>query len=132
MGTSATKSKQRWNSANYTQVKAYVTPEIALAFKAACASAGKSMNSELTQFMADYSDMQTRKKPVKTTDFVSTNTKRRKKHEDLLRQYIQLRDAQEHANDNVHENFRNTGNFEASEERVAMMDEAINILEGLY
>jgi len=49
-----------------------------------------------------------------------------------LQQLIDLRDAQECANDNVHENFRNTENYEAAVERVAKMDEAIEILEDIY
>ena len=132
MSTAANRAKTKWNAANYVQIKSYVDPDVATSFKAACAAANVSMNSVLSQFMANYCDMQKVKKPVKETDFISTNRKRRKKHEELLQQYIQLRDAQEEANDNVHENFRNTENFEAAEERVAMMDEAIEILEGLY
>ena len=132
MGNATNSAKTRWNAANYTQVKAYVAPDIASAFKAACAAAEVSMNSVLTQFMVDYCGLQTSKKTAKETDFVSTNRKRRKKHGELVCQLIQLRDAQEYANDNVQENFRNTENFEASEERVAKMDEAIEILETVY
>jgi len=132
MGNAANSAKTRWNAANYTQVKAYVSHDIAFAFKTACEAAGVSMNSVLSQFMADYCDMPTSNKPTSETDFLSTNKKRRKKHEELLHQYILLRNAQESANDNVHENFRNTENFEAAEERVTMMDEAIEILESIY
>jgi len=132
MGKAANKAKSKWNAVNYTQVKAYVAPGIASAFKSACAAAGVSANSVLSQFIANYCDMQTSNKSAKETDFVSTNRKRRKKHEELLRQYIQLRDAQESANDNVHENFRSAEGFEAAQERVAKMDEAIEILSDIY
>lgn len=132
MSKAANQAKTRWNSANYTQVKAYVDPEIASAFKDMCAAAGVSMNSTLSQFMADYCNMQTKKNPVKATDSVSTNRKRRKENEGLMRQLMRLRDAQECANDNVHENFRNTEKYEASLERVEKMDEAIEILEDIY
>ena len=57
---------------------------------------------------------------------------RSKKFDELLYQLKQLRDAQEDANENVHENFRNTTNFEESLERVTKMDEAIDILDGIY
>jgi hypothetical protein len=73
LSKAANQAKTKWNSENYTQVKAYVAPEIASAFKAACAAAGVSMNSKLSQFMADYCNTQA-KKPAKTTDFVSTNS----------------------------------------------------------
>ena len=132
MSTPANRAKTKWNAANYVQIKSYVDPGVAASFKAACAAANASMNSVLSQFMADYCDMQAARKPAKEPDFISTNRRRRKKHEELLQQYIQLRDAQEEANGNVHENFRDTENFRAAEERVAMMDEAIEILEGLY
>jgi hypothetical protein len=134
MQNAANRAKTRWNAANYTQIKAYVAPETASAFKAACADARTSMNSVLSQLMADYCDKQVIKKsPNKAgADFLSTKGKRRKKHEELLGQYIKPRDAQEHANDNVPENFRGTENFEEAEEAVRMMDEAIEILEGIY
>ena len=132
LSKAANKAKTKWNADNYTQVKAYVDPGIASAFKAACATAGVSMNSELTRFMADYCNAQTSGKAAAPTDPLSTKRKRRKKHEELLRQYIQLRDAQEQANDNVHENFRNTENFEASEECVRILDEVIEMLEDVY
>ena len=132
MGTSATKSKQRWNSSHYAQVKAYVDPEIASAFKAACAASGVSMNGALSQFMSDYCKMQKSAKELKAADFLSSKGKRRKKHEELLRQYMQLRDAQERANDNVPDNFQDTERFEASLESVRIMDEAIEMLEDAY
>jgi len=132
VGNVANSAKTKWNAANYAQIKAYVSPGIASAFKAACMAAGVSMNSVLTQFMADYSDMPSSKKPAVEKDFLSSNRKRRKKHEELLQIFTQLRDAQVFANDNVHDNFRETENFEAAEERVSMMDEAIEILEGIY
>jgi hypothetical protein len=134
MQNAVNSAKTRWNAANYTQIKAYVAPEIASAFKAVCADAGISMNSVLSQFMIDYCDKQAIGKSSKKTepDFLSTKSKRRKKHEELLSQYIKLRDAQELANGNVPENFRETENFEEAEETVRMMDEAIEILEGIY
>ena len=132
MSKAANRAKTRWNAANYSQVKAYVPPETASAFKTACTAAGVSMNSALSQLIADYCGMQSGIKPARVTDFVSTNRKRRKKHEELLRQYIQLRDAQEWANENVCENFRDTEQFEAAEVRLDKMDEVIELLEDIY
>jgi len=132
MSKAANTAKTMWNAANYTQIKAYVAPNTASSFRAACAAAGVSMNSVLSQFMADYCVLQKRDRPKHVSDFLSTNRKRRKRHEELLGHFIQLRDAQESANGNVLENFRNTEIFEAAEERVAKMDEAIEILEDIY
>jgi len=132
MGTSATRSKQRWNSANYTQIKAYIAPDIASAFKSACLAAGSSMNSQLAKFMVNYCQMQPNQKPARVTELFHTKAKRRKAHDKLLCEFILLRDAQEHANDNVPENFRDTKSFEEAEEIVNKMDEAIYILESIY
>jgi len=132
MSKAANSAKTRWNATNYTQIKAYVPPNTAAAFKAACTATGVSMNSVLSQFIADYCDMQTGIKTKNDANLLSTNRKRRKRHEELLNHLIKLRDAQASTNDNVHENFRNTENFEAAQERVAMMDEAIEILESIY
>jgi len=132
LSKAANQAKTKWNYANYAQIKVYVTPEVASAFKAVCAAAGVSMNSRLSQFIADYSNAQTKKKPEKATDYISNNRKRRKRHEELVGELMWLRDAQECANDNVHENFRNTENYEAAVERVAKMDEAIEILGDIY
>jgi hypothetical protein len=125
-------TKVKWNSANYTQIKAYLPHDVATAFKATCATAEVSMNSVLCEFIVDYCDMRKSSIKVQEPDFTSTNRKRRKKHEELLRLFIQLRDAQEYANDNVHDNFRNSESYEAAEERVDNMDEAIEILENIY
>jgi hypothetical protein len=130
MGTSATKSKLRWNSAHYTQVKAYVAPDIASAFKAACLASGSSMSSELAIFMTNYCQMQ--QKHTRATDFLSTKAKRHRAHEELLRKLILLRDAQEQANNNVPDNFQDTDGFEVAVEIVNKMDDAIEILESIY
>lgn len=132
MGNAANNAKTKWNAANYTQIKAYVAPDIAAEFKDKCATGNVSMNSVLSQFMVEYCEKQISKKPAKNTDFLSTSKKRRKKFDEILDQLKQIRDAQEHANENVHENFRNTDSFEDSEERVIRLDEAIEILDDIY
>ena len=132
MGNASNMAKTKWNAANYTQIKAYVNPDIASSFKAKCADSCVSMNMVLSQFMADFCGTQINKKPKKSADFLSTSQKRRKKFDELLNQLKQIRDAQENANDNVHENFRNTATFEEAEECVTKLDEAIDILDEIY
>jgi hypothetical protein len=131
MGSAANQAKTRWNAKKYTQVKVSVAPEVASAFKAACEVAGVSMASELSQLMVNYSAIQATKQKA-VTDFVSTRKKRLRKIRDIIRDLKQIRDAQEYANDNVPDNFRDTENFEASEETVAMLDDVIETLEGIY
>lgn len=69
---------------------------------------------------------------ARVTELFSTKAKRRKMHEKLLREFILLRDAQAHANENVPVNFRETDGFDEAEEIVNMMDDAIDILEDIY
>ena len=131
MPEAANRAKTKWNAANYAQVKAYVDPGVASAFKAACGAACASMNSVLTQFMADYCRAQSSGQ-AESAGVPSTKRKRRARHNELLRQLVQLRDEQERANGNVHENFRCTEAYGAAEESVLLTDEAIDLLRSVY
>jgi len=112
-----------------------VRPEIATAFKAACAAAGASMAGELSRFMAEYGakppnqDIGRKKTEVNP---VSTKKKRGKTVRGLIDMLEQVKAAEERAMENTPENFRESENFEASEERVSSIDEALDILERLY
>ena len=55
MGKAANKAKTKWNALHYQQVKAFVLPEIAISFKAACAASNASMASILSRLMTEYS-----------------------------------------------------------------------------
>ena len=126
-----TRAKARWNASNYAQIKISVYPEIAEAFKTACAADGVSMASELTRFMAEYSAAPIVKKAVAANPKLSKK-KRRNTVRSLILQLEQVRDAEQESMDNTPENFRMSDNFAASEESLAKLDEAIEILEGIY
>ena len=130
MPKSSNSAKTKWNAANYTQIKAYINPELASKFKSICKAAGVSVNSVLTQFIANHCAEQTHKKV--TADPLSTKKKRRNKLHHLIDELKQIRDTQQNANDNVPDNFRDSEAFEVSEESVEKLDEAIEILEGIY
>ena len=139
MSNAATKAKAKWNSANYTQVKVQVRPEVAASFKTACANAGISMASELSRFMAEYSSVAPNHTPNQKTGkklaemgSVSTKKKRSKTIRGLIDKLELVRDAEEQAMENTPENFRGSESFEASEERISSMDEALDILGELY
>jgi len=63
MGDTSINTKQRWNSAHYTQLKISVAPELASAFKAACAADNVSMVSTLSQFMTKYCKVADKSRP---------------------------------------------------------------------
>ena len=135
MSSAANRAKAKWNSSHYVQVKVSVCPEVADAFKAACAAAGASMAGVLSRYMAEYGAMPECKKAsttAATVDLVSTKKKRSKTVCGLIQTLGLVRDAEEQVMENIPENLRGAGNYEASEERVSSMDEALDILENLY
>jgi len=133
--SAANRAKANWNSSHYVQIKVSVYPEVADAFKAACAAAGGSMAGVLSRYMAEYSaapKSQNANTKAATVDLVSTKKKRGNTVRGLVQTLALVRDAEEQAMENTPENLRGAGNYEASEERVCSMDEALDILENLY
>jgi len=129
MSSAATQAKKRWNAAHYTQVKVSVVPEVASAFKSACAAANVSMAGKLTQLMAEYSNtMITRKsKP----DY-STRRQRRAAVHSIMQQLEQIKDAEESYRDNIPENLQGSAVFDLADQCASLMDEAIDLLDGIY
>jgi hypothetical protein len=126
----AINSKQKWNSAHYVQVKVSIAPEIAIAFKSACFSAGKSMASVLSGFMAEYSLIAPDKS--KTVDITSTRRKSRNYVNCMKRQLEEIREAEERCHDNIPENLRNSEAFEITENIILCLEEAICAVESVY
>jgi len=133
LSKAATRAKAKWNKANYVPIKVSIYPEIAEAFKAACAVSGVSMTSVLSQFMTEYSEMSiTQKVATAAENPVFSKKKRRKTVRAILLELEQVRDAEERAIENTPDNFRNSDSFAASEENLVLLEEAIEILEGIY
>ena len=129
MGRASSAAKQRWNSKNYTQVKVSVKPRIAADFKAACAASGTTMASELSSFMEDFA------RPPKSAAMhtkVKTLGDRRKTMHTVLWLLSDMRDAEEAYLDNTPENLRGSTRFEMTEERLDMLVDAIESVEGVY
>ena len=55
MGIGSDTGKRFCKAENYTQVKVYVEPDVAAAFKCKCQLGDTSIASVLSQFMTDYS-----------------------------------------------------------------------------
>ena len=132
----ASKAKARWNAANYAQVKVSVRPDIADAFKAACAAAGISMAGELSRFMAEYAVMTTPAKTVsmktKETDSVSTMKKRRNTVRAVKALLEQVKDAEEQFIGNAPENLQNAPIYEKAGEYVEVLENIIEQLGDIY
>ena len=125
----ATQSKQRWNAAHYTQVKISVAPEVASAFKAACAGYGVSMANVLSKHMAEYSDIAGKSK--RNPEY-ATKRQRRAAVKSIMGQLVLIRDAQERCRDNIPENLQDSDIYEVADESVSMLDEAIDLLGSIY
>ena len=147
--------KQRWNAAHYVQIKVSVNPEIAAAFKAACASSGVSIASVLSKFMADYSihpysPCPTLYEPGKTVigkneaiavkssktaapaDSLATRRLRRDAVNAIVSKMEQLVSAEESYRDRIPANLQNSMVYDAAEESIAAMYEIIELLQEVY
>lgn len=125
----ATQAKKRWNSSHYTAVKVSIKPDVAAAFKEACAVANVSMAGELSRHMAEYSDVALERK-VKP-DY-STRRQRRAAMRDIIQRIERIRDAEERSRDNIPENLRGAAVYETSEETISTLDEMIELLSSTY
>ena len=129
MGRTSNTAKQDWNAKRYTQVKVSVRPEIAAMFKAACESAGVSMASAITQFMADYSVGAAKRGSAPDC---STRRKRRLFAQTIKQQMECARDAEEESRDRIPENLRGSENYERADEIVSLWDEVIELMGAIY
>ena len=129
MPNAATQAKKRWNASHYAQVKISADPELAAAFKAACAASGASMASVLTQFMAKYSSAAAKRKSE--TDY-STRRQRRAAVRYFAKQMELVRDAEEQCRDNTPENLQGSAVYETADEYVSQLDEAVELLSSIY
>ena len=130
MSKPSNSSKDRWNAARYTQVKISINTDTAAVFKAACALNNVSMDSVLSEFMAAYSE-----KGVKASANVkpfATRKKRRKAIKDIISQMEELMSAEEDYKENIPENLQGSKWYEAAEQSLNQVQEAIYLLEEAY
>jgi uncharacterized protein (DUF1786 family) len=125
----AAQAKKRWNDLHYTQVKVSVDPDVAAAFKSACAVSNVSMASVLTGFMTEYGNAAQKHKPA--PDY-STRRVRRAAMVRIMRQMEQIMAAEEEYRDNIPENLRGSVVFDKADECVSLLEEAIELLGSIY
>jgi len=125
----ATEAKKRWNAKNYTQIKAHIDPEVASAFKTACAVSGVSMAAVLTQFMVKYSKTTKKHRPVPG---YSTRRQRRAAVSCFAQQLEMIKSAEEQCRDNTPENLQGSVVYEKADEYVSQLEEVIELMEAIY
>ena len=130
MGKTSNTAKQIWNAEHYTQIKVSVKPETAAAFRSACQVAGVSMASAISTFMMDYPTIP----PKKGSLSVLTTTRRDRRNAlNMLLGFLnQIRDAEELYRDRIPENLAGSSAYDAADETVSLLSDAIDLLESAY
>jgi len=130
MGKTSNEIKQRYNEANYVQLKVSVNPRVAAAFKEKCNENGVSMAGVLSQYMVIYSSTAAKSHlpPIKT----ATRPHRRESVKTLIGQLEQIRDAEETYRDNIPDNLQSSPNFDAADVSVAALSDALDLLQNAY
>ncbi|MDR2695703.1 MAG: hypothetical protein LBC79_04915 [Deltaproteobacteria bacterium] len=113
----------------YRQLKISVDPGTASAFKKACAASNTSMAAEMTRFMAEYTNGQA--KPKTAPDY-STRRRRRSAIKAIIRQLEQMKCREESVRDNMPDNLQGSSAYEAAEEAVSALEEAIDALDAFW
>jgi hypothetical protein len=108
--------------AKFTQVKVSVDPQIAAAFKEACASANVSMAAELSSFMTGYSNSMVKSRD---TPGYTTRRKRRAIIMRIIMELEQLKAAEERLVDNAPENLQGAPIYETADEYISIFDDVI-------
>ena len=127
-------ARTQWNAKQYTQVKVYVSPDLAKGFKAACISRGESMAAVISQAMLGYCD----KKPaarVGTKATVSDYTTRGKRRIALryhTEQVEAIRNAEETYKENIPETLQAGQRYDDAGQTVEALDEAIDALSRAF
>jgi hypothetical protein len=116
-------------AANHTQIKVSVDPEIAAAFKKACAISKVSMAAALSHFMADYANIPMKRQAA--PDY-STRRRRRSAIKAILKQLGQMQAWEEGVRDNMPENLGGSAAYDAAEEAISSLEEAIEALSGFW
>lgn len=130
MGAVSSSAKQRWNSIHYRQVKVWVPPETAAAFKARCVAEGVSMAGEIAGFMEGRAgDPPGRGRPSFRVD---TRQHRRKAVSRLIGQVMAVRGAESLYQMRIPENLEGSCRYEAAEQALAALDEAMECLGQAY
>jgi hypothetical protein len=130
MPNPSNEAKQRWNDSHYTQMKFNIKPDIAAAFKDACAAADVSMAGVISGFMAEYSQLSPKCKTP--ADPFATRRLRRKFIKGLILQMEKLMSAEERCRDNTPDNLQGSKWYEAAENSIDVIHEVIDLLGEIY
>jgi len=112
----------------YKQLKITVEAKLAERFKSACITSKESMAGVLTEHMAKYSKSTLGKK---RTPSLSTKRQRRAAIEKVAKKLEEIKDCEEKYKERIPENLQRSAVYEASEQWIETLNEAIEMLETL-
>jgi pyrroline-5-carboxylate reductase len=122
--------KDQWNKEHYTQVKVSVPPAVAADFKSSCVDKDTSIARVIKSFMIEYAGSV--RNIHSTLPPVSTRRQRKREVGNLIQSLSRVLDAEEHYIDNIPENLRGAPAYEATENIIDMIGDAICSLEEIY
>ena len=120
-------SRKRWNAANYKQINIAVLPALATSFRAVCEQNGVPMREVLIEFIATYTAAVPATKKQANKSY-AVRGDRRKSVDAIISQLEMIRDAEDEYKENIPENLKNSSRYEAAEQAVAALDEAVEKL----
>jgi len=131
MNKTLNSNKYQWNKEHYTQIKVSVKPEIAIAFKNICKSDKLSMAGEITKFTIERSsNIPILNKPEK--DLLKTRGGRRNLLNTLIQKLGEIKDAEEQYRDNIPINLQGSINYDAAEQCISEIEEALDVLNRAF
>ena len=117
----------------YKQVKISVPIDLAESFKTACEMAGVSMTAELSKFMADHTGfLRDLAAKLASKNSVETRTKRRRQLKIIVSQLEIIRDKEDAYREKIPINLQSGTAYEAAEETIETLDQAIDLLNEAY
>jgi hypothetical protein len=117
---------RRWNEANYTQMNVLLPPEIVTGFRAKCAKTGVSMRSEIVRFMSGSTPSKPARMPI------TTRRERRKAVKTIITLLEEIIAAEAAYAENIPENLKNGAAYDAAEQTVSALEEALSNLVEAY
>ncbi len=118
------------NNARYAQIKVSVRPELASAFKSACAANNCSLTDVISDFMAKYSKVNTPTNGYAPN--LSTKRKRRAAVAHILNQLQFIVNNEANYRDNIPLNLWDSEVYDKAEYCIALLNEAMEALESAY
>ena len=115
-------------TAEYKQVKITVEAKLAETFKLACMKSNDSMAGVLAQHMAKYSETNQEKK---TKSPLSTKRQRRAAISKIVEKLEQIKEREEDYKEHIPENLQTSSVYEAAEQWIEILDEAIELPDSL-